>query len=67
MYIHSELMMSEDFMNKNQVIHMLNQQQFKFKNMKEVKADETVISTTNEINTSMIDVALKVNKLKRCV
>jgi hypothetical protein len=60
-------MMSEDFMNKNQVVHMLNQQQFKLKDMKKIKADETVTLTTNEINTSMIDVVLKVNKLKRCV
>jgi len=66
-YIHSELMMSEDFMNENQVVHMLNQQQFKFKNMKKVRINEIMISTMNEINTSMIDVASKVNKLKRCV
>jgi hypothetical protein len=60
-------MMSEDFMNENQVVHMLNQQQFKFKNMKKVRINEIMISTMNEINTSMIDVASKVNKLKRCV
>jgi hypothetical protein len=61
--------MNEDFMNKNQVIHMLNQQQFKFKfkNMKKIKADETMTLTMNEINTSMIDVASKVDKLKRYV
>jgi hypothetical protein len=60
-------MMSEDFMNENQVIHILDQQQFKFKDMKEIRADETMTSTMNEINTSMIDVTLKVDKLKRCV
>jgi len=67
MYIHSELMMSEDFMNENQVIHMLDQQQFKFKDMKKIKTDETMTSIINEINTSIIDVASKVNKLKKCV
>jgi hypothetical protein len=35
--------------------------------MKKVKADEIMTSTMNEINTSMIDVALKVDKLKKCV
>jgi hypothetical protein len=60
-------MMSEDFMNENQVVHMLNQQQFKLKDMKKVRVNETVISTMNEINTLMIDVASKVNKLKRCI
>jgi GTP-binding protein EngB required for normal cell division len=59
--------MNEDFTNENQVVHMLNQQQFKLKDMKKVRADETMISTMNEINTSMIDVASKVDKLKRCV
>jgi len=59
--------MNEDFMNKNQIVHMLNQQQFKFKDMEKIKANETMILTMNEINTSMIDVALKVDKLKRCV
>jgi hypothetical protein len=66
-YIHSELMMSENYTNENQVVHILGQQQFKFKDMKEVRANETVISTTNKINTSIINVALKVNKLKKCV
>jgi hypothetical protein len=60
-------MMSEDLMNENQVVHMLDQQQFKFKDMKKIKADETMTSTMNKINTSMIDVASKVDKLKRCV
>jgi hypothetical protein len=60
-------MMSEDFMNENQVVHMLDQQQFKLKNMKKVRANETITSTMNEINTSMIDVESKVNKLKRCI
>jgi len=59
--------MNEDFMNENQVVHMLDQQQFKFKDMKKIKADEIITSTMNEINTSMIDVASKVNKLKRCI
>jgi hypothetical protein len=67
MYIHSELMMSEDFINENQVVHILDQQQFKLKNMKKIKANETMISTMNEINTLMINVASKVDKLKRCV
>jgi len=67
MYIHSELMMSEDFTNENQVVHILDQQQFKLKDMKEVKANETVILTMNEINMSIVNVALKVNRLKRCV
>jgi len=66
-YIHSELIMSEDLMNKNQVVHMLDQQQFKLKDMKKVRTDEIITSTMNEINMSMIDVASKVNKLKRCV
>jgi len=35
--------------------------------MKKVRADETVISTMNKINTSMIDVVSKVDKLKKCV
>jgi GTP-binding protein EngB required for normal cell division len=60
-------MMSEDLMNENQVVHILDQQQFKLKDMKKVKIDETMTSTMNEINMSMIDVALKVDKLKRCV
>jgi hypothetical protein len=59
--------MNKDFMNENQVVHMLDQQQFKFKDMKKIKADEIITSTMNEINTSMIDVASKVNKLKRCI
>jgi len=59
--------MSEDLMNKNQVVHMLDQQQFKLKDMKKVRTDEIITSTMNEINMSMIDVASKVNKLKRCV
>jgi len=59
--------MSEDFTNENQVVHILDQQQFKLKDMKEVKVNETMISTMNEINTSIINVALKVNRLKRCV
>jgi hypothetical protein len=60
-------MMSENFMNENQVVHMLNQQQFKFKDMKKVKANKTVISTMNKINMLIIDVALKVDKLKKYV
>jgi len=59
--------MSEDFTNENQVVHILDQQQFKLKDMKEVKVNETMILTMNEINTSIINVALKVNRLKRCV
>jgi hypothetical protein len=59
--------MSEDFMNENQVVHMLDQQQFKLKDMKKVRADETITLIMNEIITSMIDVALKVDKLKRCI
>jgi GTP-binding protein EngB required for normal cell division len=35
--------------------------------MKKIKADETMTSITNEINTSMIDVASKVDKLKKCI
>ncbi len=66
-YIYSELIMSEDLMNENQVVHILDQQQFKLKDMKEVRANETVISTMNEINTSIVNVALKVDRLKRCV
>jgi len=54
-------------MNENQVVHILDQQQFKLKDMKEVRANETVISTMNEINTSIVNVALKVDRLKRCV
>ncbi len=60
-------MMSEDFTNENQVVHILDQQQFKLKDMKEVRANKTVISTMNKINTSIVNVALKVNRLKRCV
>jgi GTP-binding protein EngB required for normal cell division len=60
-------MMSEDFTNENQVVHMLDQQQFKLKDMKKIRADETMTSTINEINTSMIDVASKVDKLKKCI
>ncbi len=60
-------MMSKDFTNENQVVHILDQQQFKLKDMKEVKANEIVILTMNEINTSIVNVALKVNRLKRCV
>jgi hypothetical protein len=60
-------MMSEDFINENQVVHMLDQQQFKFKDMKKIRVNKTMTSTTNEINMSMIDVASKVDKLKRCV
>jgi len=59
--------MSKDFTNENQVVHILDQQQFKLKDMKEIKVNETMISTMNEINTSIINVALKVNRLKRCV
>ena len=60
-------MMSEDFTNENQVVHILDQQQFKLKDMKKVRANKTVISTINEINTSIVNVALKVNRLKRRV
>jgi hypothetical protein len=35
--------------------------------MKKVRTDETMILTMNEINTLMIDIALKVDKLKKCV
>ncbi len=59
--------MSKDFTNENQVVHILDQQQFKLKDMKEVKANEIVILTMNEINTLIVNVALKVNRLKRCV
>jgi GTP-binding protein EngB required for normal cell division len=35
--------------------------------MKKVRTDEIMTSTMNEINMSMIDVASKIDKLKRCV
>jgi len=35
--------------------------------MKEVRSDEIMTSIMNKINTSMIDVTLKVDKLKKCV
>ena len=35
--------------------------------MKEVKVNETVTLITNNINTLIINVTLKVNKLKKCI
>ncbi len=35
--------------------------------MKEIKADKIITSITNDINTLIINVTLKVNKLKRYI
>ncbi len=35
--------------------------------MKEIKADEIITLITNNINTLIINVTLKINKLKRCI